>query len=153
MQGIRALIAVVACLAGSGVALAAETRDVESLDSGKALTAVLPFSEAVRAGNTLYLSGQIGVLPGTLTLAPGGIRGQARQAMENIKTLLEAHGYSIANIVKCTVMLADMADWAVFNEVYRGYFGAHYPARSAFGASGLALGGRLEIDCIAVIDP
>ncbi len=109
----------------------------------------LPFSEIVRVGDTLYLSGQIGNLPGTLTLAPGGIEGQARQTLQNIQTTLQAHGYSMAHVVKCTVMLADMSDWNAFNAVYTTFFTPPYPARSAFGASGLALGGRLEMEVIA----
>jgi len=110
----------------------------------------LPFSEIVRVGSTLYLSGQMGNLPGTLTLAPGGIKPEARQALQNIKTTLESHGYSMAHVVKCTVMLADMNDWANFNSVYTTFFTPPYPARSAFGSSALALGGRLEIEVIAV---
>ncbi len=110
----------------------------------------LPFSEIVRVHDTLYLSGQMGNRPGTLTLAPGGIRAEAQQAMQNIKTTLEAHGYSMAHVVKCTVMLADMNDWATFNSVYTTFFKPPYPARSAFGSSALALGGRLEIEVIAV---
>jgi reactive intermediate/imine deaminase len=109
----------------------------------------LPFSEMVRVHDMLYLSGQMGNLPGTLTLAPGGIKAEARQALQNIQTSLEAHGYSMANIVKCTVMLADMNDWPSFNAVYTTFFKPPYPARSAFGSSGLALGGRLEIEVIA----
>ncbi len=102
-------------------------------------------------GDTLYLSGQMGTLPGTLTLAPGGLQAEARQAMENIRASLEGHGYSLAHIVKCTVMLADMADWPAFNAIYTGFFTAPYPARSAFGCSGLAMGGRVEIDVIASV--
>jgi 2-iminobutanoate/2-iminopropanoate deaminase len=113
----------------------------------------LPFSSAVRVGSTLYLSGQIGAVPGarTMTLAPGGITGEARQAMENIRTTLEQHGSSLENVVKCTVFLADIKDWPAFNEVYRGFFKTHYPARSALAASGLAYGARTEVECIAVI--
>ena len=86
-------------------------------------------------------------------MAPGGIREQARQAMENIKTTLEAHGLGMRNVVKCTVMLADISDWPAFNEVYRSYFEeGRYPARSAFGANALALGGRVEVECIAAMD-
>ena len=70
--------------------------------------------------------------------------------MENIKASLEAHGYSMGDLVKCTVMLADVSEWAVFNDVYRSFFVNHYPARSAFGANGLALGARVEVECIAV---
>ncbi len=65
---------------------------------------------------------------------------------------IEAHGYSLNDLVKCTVMLADISEWATFNEVYRTYFTDHFPARSAFGANGLALGARLEVECIAFLD-
>jgi 2-iminobutanoate/2-iminopropanoate deaminase len=109
----------------------------------------LPFSDAVRTGNLLILSGQLGNLPGTRSLAPGGMAGQARQAMENIKAIVETHGLSMADIVKCTVMLADMNDWAAFNDVYLAYFPGRKPARSAFGAAGLAYGAQLEIECWA----
>jgi 2-iminobutanoate/2-iminopropanoate deaminase len=109
----------------------------------------LPFSDAVRTGNLLILSGQLGNLPGTRSLAPGGMAGQARQAMENIKAIVETHGLSMADIVKCTVMLADMNDWAAFNDVYLAYFPSRKPARSAFGAAGLAYGAQLEIECWA----
>ncbi|HEU0202332.1 MAG TPA: RidA family protein [Burkholderiaceae bacterium] len=124
---------------------------MEFLNSGKVLPQGLPFSEAVRHGGTLYLSGQLGIVPGTLKLAPGGIQAEARQTMENIKTCLEAHGCSMAGIVKCTVMLADMADWPAFNEIYVSFFSGRYPARSAFGASGLAMGARVEVECIAAV--
>jgi len=125
-------------------------KSVAHLNSPAFAALGLPFSEIVRVGETLYLSGQMGNLPGTLTLAPGGIKAEAQQALQNIKTTLEAHGYSMAHIVKCTVMLADMNDWAMFNAVYTTFFTPPYPARSAFGSSGLALGGRLEIEVIAV---
>ena len=124
---------------------------VERLNSPAFSALGLPFSEIVRAGDTLYLSGQMGTLPGTLTLAPGGLQAEALQAMNNIKASLEGHGYSLAHIVKCTVMLADMADWPAFNEVYTQFFKPPYPARSAFGASGLAMGGRVEIEALATI--
>jgi reactive intermediate/imine deaminase len=122
---------------------------VEHLNSPDFARLGLPFSEIVRIGDTLYLSGQIGTLPGTLTPAPGGIQAEAQQAMENIRITLEAHGYSMAHIVKCTVMLADIDDWDTFNAVYTKFFTPPYPARSAFAARGLALKARLEIDVIA----
>lgn len=122
----------------------------EFLNSGKVFPTSLPFSEAVRVGKTLYLSGQIGVVPGTLKLVPGGIREEARQTMENIRTTLHAHGYSMSDIVKCTVMLADISEWTAFNEVYASFFSGRYPARSALGANGLALGARVEVECMAV---
>lgn len=109
----------------------------------------LPFSEIVRVGDMLYLSGQMGTVPETMKLAEGGVQAEARQALRNIQSALEAHGYSLGHVVKCTVMLADMADWPAFNEVYKSFFQAPYPARSAFGANGLALGGRLEIEALA----
>jgi enamine deaminase RidA (YjgF/YER057c/UK114 family) len=77
---------------------------------------------------------------------------EARQTMENIRTCLEAHGCSMASLVKCTVMLADMSEWPAFNEVYASFFSGNYPARSALGANGLALGARVEVECIAAID-
>jgi 2-iminobutanoate/2-iminopropanoate deaminase len=128
---------------------AAADPDVEHLNSGSVLPQGLPFSEAVRLGDTLYLSGQIGVKPGTLELVGGGMAAEARQTMDNIKTTLEANGRSMEDVVKCTVMLADMSEWAAFNEIYEDYFEPPYPARSAFGANGLALGARLEVECIA----
>jgi reactive intermediate/imine deaminase len=114
-------------------------------------TPKLPFSEAVRADHTLYLSGQLGTAPGTMNLVPGGIAPEARQMMETIKATLERHGSSLDRVVKCTVFLADMKEWPAFNEVYLQYFTRNLPARSALGASGLALGARVEMECIAVV--
>lgn len=111
----------------------------------------LPFSEAVRAGDTLYLAGQIGNLPGQRQLAPGGIGPEARQALENMRAILERHGASLDQVVKCTIFLADIKDWPAFNEVYVQYFKKNLPARSALAASGLALGARVEVECIAVV--
>ncbi len=122
---------------------------IEHFNSGTVLPAGLPFSEAVRVGNTLYLSGQIGNNPGTLDLVSGGLAAESRRTMENIKMTLEAHGYAMSDVVKCTVMLTDMSKWGVFNEIYKSYFTPPYPARSAFGANGLALGAQLEVECIA----
>jgi 2-iminobutanoate/2-iminopropanoate deaminase len=123
--------------------------DVEFINSGKVLPTTLPFSEAVRVGKTLYLSGQIGIVPGTMKVVPGGIREEARQTLENIRTSVEASGFAMSDLVKCTVMLADIAEWGAFNEVYKTFFQGRYPARSAFGANGLALGAKVEVECIA----
>ena len=113
-------------------------------------TASLPFSDAVRVGDVLYLSGQMGVLPGTMKLAPGGLEAETKQMMENIERVLKHCGRSFNDVFKCTVMLADMSQWAAFNKIYLGYFKAdHLPTRSAFGASGLALGGAVEMECWA----
>ncbi len=147
---IRTSVFTVAALLGSS-AQAATPAPVDYLNSGKVLPTGLPFSEAVRHGDTLYLSGQIGVVPGSLKIIPGGIKEEARQTMQNIKTSLEAHGYSMKQLVKCTVMLADMADWPTFNEIYKTFFTGNYPARSAFGANGLALGAKVEVECIAAV--
>jgi 2-iminobutanoate/2-iminopropanoate deaminase len=108
----------------------------------------LPFSHAIRAGGMIYLSGQIGILPGTLDL-PEGIEAQTRQTLDNIKTVLEAAGASLYDVVKCTVFLDDMADYWTVNEVYASYWEGPLPARSALGADGLALGALLEIECLA----
>lgn len=110
----------------------------------------LPFSSAVRVNDTLYLSGNLGNIPGTLDLAEGGIAGETQQTMENIKAALEQFDSSLDQVVKCTVFLADMSEWGAMNEVYKTYF-KNPPARSALGANGLALGARVEIECIAVL--
>lgn len=133
----------------SVAAAAAGPPAVEHLDSGKVLPAGLPFSEAVRTGDLLHLSGQIGIRPGTLELVPGGLEAESRQTLENIRTTLEAHGMSLRDVVKCTVMLADMTQWGRFNAIYREFFAPPYPARSAFGAAGLALGAQVEVECLA----
>jgi reactive intermediate/imine deaminase len=112
----------------------------------------LPFSEAVRVGDMLYLSGQLGT-DSTGQLVPGGIGPETRQALGNIAAALTRHGSSLDRVVKCTVMLADMAEWAAMNEVYLTFFRSNRPARSAFGTSGLALGARLELECIALLPP
>ncbi len=111
----------------------------------------LPFSSAVRVDNTLYLSGNVGNIPGTLELAEGGIQGETQQTLENIAAVLEQFDSSLDNVVKCTVFLADIAEWGAMNEVYRTFF-KNPPARSALGVSGLALGARVEIECIAVVN-
>jgi 2-iminobutanoate/2-iminopropanoate deaminase len=112
----------------------------------------LPFSEAVRVGDMLYLSGQLGT-DSSGQLVPGGIGPETRQALGNIAAVLARHGSSLDRVVKCTVMLADIAEWAAMNEVYVTFFRAHRPARSAFGSSGLALGARLELECMALMSP
>jgi reactive intermediate/imine deaminase len=108
----------------------------------------LPFSDAVRVGDTLYLSGVVGLKPdGTL---PAGIDAQARQAMDNLGAVLKGQGLGWGDVVKCTVMLDTIADWPAFNTVYVTYFpDGQFPARSAFGADGLALGALLEVECLA----
>lgn len=124
---------------------------VQHLDAGTVMPADLPFSEGVLVDGMLYLSGQIGVKPGTLELVEGGMEAQARQTLENIQATLEAHGYAMSDVVKCTVFLADMDEWGAFNAVYQEFFSRPYPARSALGANGLALGGKVEVECMAAV--
>jgi 2-iminobutanoate/2-iminopropanoate deaminase len=107
-----------------------------------------PFSEVVKVGRMLYLAGQLGT-DSTGKLASGGIQAETRQALENIKHVLETNGSSMDDVVKCTAMLADIKEWAAMNEVYVTYFPHHLPARSAFATNGLVLGGRIELECMA----
>jgi 2-iminobutanoate/2-iminopropanoate deaminase len=119
-------------------------------NSPVAAAAKLPFSQAVRIGDVLYLSGALGNLPGTRQVVPGGIDAETRQTMDNIAAVLAANGLSFDDVFKCTVMLADMAKWEDFNKVYVTYFKPdRLPARSAFGAGGLALGAQVELECWA----
>lgn len=112
----------------------------------------LPFSEAVRIGDTVYLAGQLGTLPGTLGLAPGGIEAEVRQAIENIEAILnEGYGLGLSDVVKCTAMLADMHDWPRYNKVYLEFFSEPLPVRSSFGSTGLALNARIELECMAAV--
>lgn len=108
----------------------------------------LPFSDAVRVGDTLYLSGQLGI--GADGKLPAGIDAQTKQALDNIGAVLKRAGLGYADVFHCTAMLSDMANWPAFNKVYVTYFPeGKRPARSAFGASGLALGGLIELECQA----
>jgi 2-iminobutanoate/2-iminopropanoate deaminase len=109
------------------------------------------FSSAVRTGDLLFLSGQIGTKPGVSPpeVVEGGIEPETRQAMENIKTVLAAEGLSLQDLVKCTIFLADIKDYAAMNSVYATFFPENPPARSALAGSGLALGAKVEIECIA----
>ena len=112
-----------------------------------------PFSPAVRAGGFIFVSGQIGtqIQNGRMVLVPGGVEAETRQAMNNIRSILEQNGSSLDRVVKCTLMIADMADWPRINPIYAEYFPGPKPARSALGANGLALGARVEIECMAVV--
>jgi 2-iminobutanoate/2-iminopropanoate deaminase len=110
-----------------------------------------PFSPAVRVGNLLFLAGQIGTDSSGRVVA-GGIQAEARQTLNNISDVLKKTGSSLDNVVKCTDFMADMKEWPAMNEIYATYFRLHFPARSAFGSTGLALNARMEIECIAVVD-
>ncbi len=121
------------------------------LTSAQTTSLNLPFSEAVRVGNVLYLSGMIGNAPGTMQLVPGGLEAETRQTMDNIRAVLERNGSSLDQVVRCIVMLADMSAWSRMNAVYTTYFPRHLPARSALGVAGLALGAQVEIQCDATV--
>jgi reactive intermediate/imine deaminase len=109
-----------------------------------------PFSDAVEVNGVLYISGQIGAAPGQPKVVDGGLEAQAKQAMDNIGAVLKSRGLTYDDVFKCTVMLGDMSKWGDFNTVYVRYFKPErMPARSAFGASGLALGAALEVECWA----
>jgi 2-iminobutanoate/2-iminopropanoate deaminase len=125
-------------------------RKPEFLNSPEAAARNWPFSQAVRAGDFLFLAGQIGTDASGKVVA-GGIVPESRQMLENIKAVLEENGASLRDVVKCTVFLADMAEWSTFNGVYTQFFTKPYPARSAFGANGLALNSRVEVECIAFV--
>jgi reactive intermediate/imine deaminase len=123
---------------------------MEFINAPAAKAAGLPFSQAVRVGDVLHLSGCLGNRPGTLELVPGGMEAEARQTMENIGAVLKENGLGFDAIFKCTIMLADMSKWGDFNTVYVRYFDPdRLPARSAFGANGLALGALVEVECMA----
>ena len=111
----------------------------------------LPFSAAVRVDKLLFLSGALGYDREKGGLVEGGIQAETRKTLENISQTLEMFGSSMDKVVKCTVFLADMSEWGAMNEVYTTFF-PNKPARSALGASGLALNARTEIECIAVVD-
>ena len=108
-----------------------------------------PFSQAVRVGRTIYLSGMLGMTADG-QLVTGGIQAETRQTLENITAALQPLGATMDDVVKCTVFLADMAEWPAMNEVYVTYFPKNKPARSAVAVSGLARNARVEIECIAV---
>ena len=111
----------------------------------------LPFTEAVRVDNLLFLSGQLGNKTGSFDLVPGGVVPETRQILENIKAALARNDATMSQIVKCTLFLKDIEDWPAVNEVYVEYFKPPYPARSALAAGGLALGGSIEMECIAAL--
>ena len=138
----RRLLAVVVLLAGCATAPVYQT-----LPERRALNT--PYSDAVRAGGLLFLSGTVGVAPGTRTLVPGGVVAETRQALENIKINLDAHGSSMDRVVKCSVFLADINDFEAMNGVYRQFFPLNKPARTTVGVAALPLGARVEIECVA----
>jgi 2-iminobutanoate/2-iminopropanoate deaminase len=151
MKATRIVVAVAGVLgiaAGSGCAHPGPTLLMEFYPSPRPNAA---FSPAVRVGNLLFVSGQVGVDTAG-RLVPGGIQSEARQALNNMRAVLERYGSGLDRVAKCTVFLADIKDYADFNEIYMSYFRARKPARSAMAASGLALNARVEIECIGLVD-
>lgn len=125
-------------------------KSIEHLSGALSSNQTPPFSEAVRSGDLIFLSGMLGTVPGTRNMVPGGVKGETKQIMDSMRKILETHGSSMDRIVKCTVILADIKEWAEMNEVYATYFrSGKFPARTAFESSGLLFGARVEIECIA----
>ncbi len=121
------------------------------ISTDKAPAAIGPYSQAVRTGNLLFTAGQVGLDPATGNLVEGGVQAQTERAMQNLQAVLAAAGATFANVVKTTVFLADMADFAVMNEVYGRYVTPNPPARSTFQVAALPRGALVEIEMIAVI--
>lgn len=122
--------------------------EIARFDDGPFAGMGYPYSESARIGDLLFLAGQIGE-DADGNLVPGGIKAEAEQMMLNIKAALARRGLAMEHVVKCTVFLADISEWGAFNEVYIKHFSQPYPARSALGASGLAVNARVEMECIA----
>ena len=123
--------------------------NIKAISTDKAPAAIGPYSQAVQAGNLLFCSGQIPLVPATGEIVEGGIREQAEQVMKNITEMLKAAGAGFDNVVKTTVFLVDMNDFAVVNEVYGSCFGAHKPARSTVAVKSLPRDVLVEIEVIA----
>ncbi len=118
----------------------------------RAPAAVGPYSQAIRVDHTVFTAGQVGIDPQTGQLVEGGIAAQTRQALQNLAAVLEAAGTSLANVVKTTVFLADMGDFAEMNRVYAEFFAEAPPARSTVQVAGLPLGALVEIEAIALVE-
>jgi 2-iminobutanoate/2-iminopropanoate deaminase len=143
------VLAMITTLSGCSVSTngVSATREVITPAGTSTLAA---YSPAIRTGGLVFLSGQIGLRPGTTELVSGGIAAETRQTLDNVASVLAAAGLSRQDLVKCTVFLADIAEYAAMNTVYAAFFqGMAAPARSALGVGGLPLGARVEIECIA----
>ena len=122
---------------------------MKAIESPNAPAAIGPYSQAVQTGNFIFCSGQLPIDPTTGKFPEGGIKEQTRQSLLNINRILEQEGFSLSNVVKTTVLLADISDFAAMNEVYAEMFKAPFPARSAFSVRDLPKGALVEIECIA----
>ena len=125
---------------------------LNAITTPKAPAAIGPYSQAICAGQTIYVSGQLPIDPATGQFAEGGIKAEARQSLTNIRNILAEAGLTMKNVAKVTVLLADIQDFAAVNEVYAAFFEAPYPARSAFAVAALPKGAAIEIEAIAVMD-
>jgi reactive intermediate/imine deaminase len=121
------------------------------VSTSAAPAAIGPYSQAVRAGNTLWLSGQIPLDPVTKELVQGDIEVQTRRVFDNIKAILAAAGASFDGVVKTTIFLTDLANFAVVNKIMAEYFREPYPARSTVGVAGLPRGAQVEVECIVAL--
>ena len=124
--------------------------DRSTVQTESAPAAVGPYSQAIRANGFVFTAGQVALLPGTKEIAPGGIAGQTERVLENLKAVLEAAGSSLEGIVKTTVYLRDMGDFAAMNEVYGRYLGDGAPARATVAVTGLPLDALVAIDAVAL---
>ncbi len=123
---------------------------MNAIQTDQAPAAIGPYSQAIDSGASLvFVSGQLPIDPTTGAFVPGGIREQTRQSLTNAQAILAAAGLNLSNVVKTTVFLADMGDFAAMNEVYAQFFAAPYPARSAVAVKTLPKGALVEIECIA----
>jgi 2-iminobutanoate/2-iminopropanoate deaminase len=122
----------------------------EIISCPNAPAAIGPYSQAVRVGNMLYLSGQLGLDPATNKLADTGFEAQARQALENQKAILESAGFSLKEVVQCQVFLTDMEHYPAFNAIYKEYFDGNFPARAVLEVSRIPADGMVEIMMVAV---
>jgi reactive intermediate/imine deaminase len=143
-----ALSFLAACAAGENPRPAPAQRRV--ISTNRAPAAIASYSQAIQVGETLYLAGQIGLDPATRELVPGGLQAEARRALDNCKAILEAAGFTLADVVQVQVFLADVGDYAAFNEVYSGYFPPPAPARAAVAVAALPRGARVEVLMTAV---
>lgn len=160
MKRVYSFVGIVAVICFLSVVTNAQKKEERGTASSQSSTAewqsaanpnARTLSEFVRVGNILYLSGKLGT-DNTNKLAAGGIGPETKQTLENIKAVLEKNGSSMDNVIKCTVMLADIKEWGAMNEVYVTFFKKErLPARSAFGTSGLVNNARVEIECMAIV--
>lgn len=157
--GLPALLALLAVGAGCTIEQRTDRAPAQAAESTRrqiitpeGVPSLPVFSLAVRSGDLIFLSGQLGAIPGVSPprVVEGGIEAETRQTMENVIAVLDAAGATLEDLIKCTVFLADIADYEAMNAVYAEYFPSDPPARAALAGSGLALGALVELDCIAV---